>query len=172
MNWQHVRAIAALPLMVTVIIPCAILYQTGTGNSGWSLQFPLNLAAIFLGALLVVLGLALMFQTISLFATVGKGTLAPWDPTQQLVVRGVYRYVRNPMISGVLAILLGEASILGSPPIFCWFGLFLVVNMTYMPLVEEPGLERRFGAAYLRYKKSVPRWIPRLSPWEMPDRDG
>ena len=69
-----------------------------------------------------------MQRTISLFARVGQGTLAPWDPTQRLVVLGPYRHVRNPMISGVLAILLGEAALLGSPPLLVWFGAFFAVN--------------------------------------------
>jgi protein-S-isoprenylcysteine O-methyltransferase Ste14 len=96
---------------------------------------------------------------------VGKGTLAPWDPTSRLVVRGPYRHVRNPMISGVLGILLGEAVLLGSVPLLVWFGLVLALNAVYMPLVEEPGLRSRFGEDYETYKANVPRWVPRLRPW-------
>ena len=78
---------------------------------------------------------------------------------------GPYRHVRNPMISGVLFILLAEALFFGSLPILAWFTVFLVVNSTYIPLVEEPGLEKRFGEEYIRYKQHVPRWIPRLTPY-------
>jgi protein-S-isoprenylcysteine O-methyltransferase Ste14 len=106
-----------------------------------------------------------MYKTISLFATVGEGTLAPWDPTQKLVVRGIYRYVRNPMIIGVLSVLLGEAVFLGSLPVLVWFLIFFAVNATYIPLLEERGLAGRFGDDYLVYKRNVPRWIPRLTPW-------
>jgi len=106
-----------------------------------------------------------MIKTVKLFATVGEGTLAPWDPTQKLVVRGIYRYVRNPMITGVSCILLGEAVALGSVALLGWFMLFFVANVIYMPLVEETGLERRFGEDYLAYRQNVPRWIPRLRPW-------
>src|SRR5215208_1937963 len=95
------------------------------------------------------LGLLLMYQTISLFANVGEGTLAPWDPPRNFVVRGVYRYVRNPMISGVLFILLGEATLLGSLPLLAWFLVFFAVNATYIPLLEERQLARRFGGEYL-----------------------
>jgi protein-S-isoprenylcysteine O-methyltransferase Ste14 len=86
-------------------------------------------------------------------------------PTQKLVVRGIYRHVRNPMISGVCAILLGEALVFGSFNLLFWFGFVVLLNMIYLPLVEEPGLEERFGDDYLRYKQNVPRWIPRLRPW-------
>jgi protein-S-isoprenylcysteine O-methyltransferase Ste14 len=97
-----------------------------------------------------------------LFARVGEGTLAPWDPTRKLVVRGPYRHVRNPMITGVLAILLGEAALFGSWPLLVWAFGFFALNAIYMPLVEEPGLVRRFGDDYVRYRRNVPRWLPRL----------
>ena len=69
------------------------------------------------------------------------------------------------MISGVAAILLGEAALIGSPRLLAWFGFFLALNATYIPLVEEPGLVRRFGEDYLVYRRNVPRWLPRLTPW-------
>jgi protein-S-isoprenylcysteine O-methyltransferase Ste14 len=107
----------------------------------------------------------LVYKTVSLFATVGDGALAPWDPPRRLVVRGPYRYVRNPMISGVLSILLGEAILLGSVPLLVWFVIFFTLNALTMPLIEEPLLESRFGSEYVTYKRNVPRWIPRLKPW-------
>ena len=85
---------------------------------------------------------------------------------------GVYRRVRNPMISGVFAILLGQAILLGSWPIFFWFLFFVVGNLLYMPLSEEPGLERRFGDDYHTYRANVPAWIPRRTPWTPPWMDG
>ena len=112
--WRHLRVIGLAPGVVTLVVPAAIIYLTGAVNFGWGLSPPLNWLPALLGCLLLGLGLLLMYQTISLFATVGEGTLAPWDPPQNLVVRGVYRHVRNPMISGVLFILLGEATLLGS----------------------------------------------------------
>jgi protein-S-isoprenylcysteine O-methyltransferase Ste14 len=111
-----------------------------------------------------------MVATIRLFVTVGKGTLAPWDPTQRLVVRGVYRHVRNPMISGMFFILLGEAVLAVSLPLLVWFAVFVVVNALYIPLAEEPGLVKQFDDDYLAYKQNVPRWVPRLKPWA-PDEE-
>lgn len=96
----------------------------------------------------------------------GEGTLAPWDPPRKLVVRGSYGYVRNPMFSGVLSILAGEAIFFGSLPVLKWCGFFAVLNAIYIPLVEEPMLVGRFGHDYLFYKKLVRRWIPRLTPWD------
>jgi protein-S-isoprenylcysteine O-methyltransferase Ste14 len=119
-----------------------------------------------IGVICLCLGLVLMTATIRMFATVGKGTLAPWEPPQRLVVRGIYRHVRNPMISGVLFVLLGESVLTASLPVFQWFLVVGVINAVYIPLSEEPGLVNRFGEEYLTYKRNVPRWIPRLTPWE------
>src|SRR5262249_3416075 len=93
-------------------------------------------------------------------------TLAPWDPTRKLVAVGPYRYVRNPMISGVFIMLLALALIWGSGVVGVWALLFFAVNHTYFILSEEPGLERRFGDSFRRYKANVARWIPRSKPWE------
>jgi len=163
---KHIRAIVLLPIMVTVVIPGTIMHMTGQANPGWSLPWLLKPAPLILGALFICCGLILMFRTVSLFAKIGNGTLAPWDPTQRLVVHGVYRHVRNPMISGVCCILFGEAILVGSVALLCWFIFFLLVNLIYIPLLEEPDLVRRFGEDYLIYKRNVPRWIPRLSPWK------
>ena len=151
--------------MAAIVIPVAIILVVGQGATGWGFSFPYNLVLILLGLALIGLGLLLMINTISLFASRGKGTLAPWNPTQKLVVQGIYRNVRNPMISGVLAILLGEAVLFGSLPMFYWFLLFFLGNAIYIPLLEERGLVNRFGSDYLIYKQNVPRWIPRLRPW-------
>ena len=107
-----------------------------------------------------------MVWTNRLFTTVGKGTLAPWNPPQKLVVRGVYRHVRNPMIAGVHLVLLGEAFLTASLPLFALFLVGGVINAVYIPLSEERGLVKRFGDEYLTYKRNVPRWVPRLTPWE------
>jgi protein-S-isoprenylcysteine O-methyltransferase Ste14 len=112
--------------------------------------------------LLIAIGLALVAWTVRLFVGVGQGTLAPWDPTSTLVVRGPYRYVRNPMITGVATILAGEALLFRSWGIVVELAIFVVVNALYFPLVEEPGLRRRFGAEYEEYRARVPRWLPRV----------
>jgi len=149
-TWKHLRAILLLPFMVTVVIPGSILWLTGPDTLGVWHSYPATRVGLpILGGILLCLGLVLMVATIRLFMTVGKGTLAPWNPPQQLVVQGVYRYVRNPMISGGLFVLLGEALLAASLPILLLFGVFLVANAVYIPLVEEPGLVKRFGSDYL-----------------------
>jgi protein-S-isoprenylcysteine O-methyltransferase Ste14 len=164
--WRQLRAIGPLPFMGAVVVPGTIVALTGSVDIGWGLPGAVAWLPVVAGSALIAVGLLLMYRTISLFASFGEGTLAPWDPTQCLVVRGPYRHVRNPMISGVLSILLGESALLGSPPLLLWFLAFFAVNALWMPLVEEPGLERRFGDDYLLYKRAVPRWIPRRTPWK------
>ena len=165
---RHLATILLLPGTVTIIIPSLILNSMHTANLGGSWPAPVNLIPITLGLLFIALGLSLLYQTIKFFATLGQGTLAPWDPTQKLVVRGIYRHVRNPMISGVFCILLGEAVLFSALPLLYWFLICVVINAVYIPLLEEPGLERRFGSDYLLYKQNVPRWIPRRTPWNAP----
>ncbi|MEW5987137.1 MAG: isoprenylcysteine carboxylmethyltransferase family protein, partial [Chloroflexota bacterium] len=166
------RSVLLLPVMVTAVISAALLLQTHSLQPGWGLSGSLAGLLIATGAVLVAAGLTLMVKTIALLARIGRGTLAPWDPTQNLVVVGPYRHVRNPMISGVLAVLLGESLILGSTAVLSWTGFFLLANLTYIPLVEEPGLARRFGDSYRLYKANVPRWWPRRKAWQPPAAPG
>ena len=162
--WRVARAILPLPFVATVIVPALIVATDpdAVGSGGGALR----VAAIAVGAGLIGAGLALFVATVRLFAAVGRGTLAPWDPPRRLVVRGPYRHLRHPMISGVGLILAGEALALASSGIAIWLAVFGGVNALYLPLVEEPALRRRFGADYDRYTANVRRWIPRLRPWE------
>lgn len=159
------RAVALLPGMVAVAIPALLVWLYGT-DVGWGLPAPAAVGIVLAGLALILIGLRLWFETVRLFASVGKGTLAPWDPTRNLVVRGPYRRVRNPMISAVAFVLLGEALALGSMSVLIEFAIFALVNAIFIPLAEEPDLVRRFGDEYEQYRGAVPRWIPRSKPWE------
>ena len=159
--------ILILPGTVLVLIPALILWLTrgtrleaeGVRIDDW--QFWL---AIMLGCA----GLARAVWTCRLFVTAGEGTPAPWDPPQRLVIKGPYRHVRNPMISGVLFLLAAEALIFTSWALAGWLLVFFLANALYLPLSEEKNLKRRFGEQYLTYKANVPRWIPRIRPWRGP----
>jgi len=163
--FKNLLAIALLPGVVTLLIPWLIL-RAGDARIGGGLPSPWWVLPVILGSGLLLNGLFFLIATVSLFITRGRGTLAPWAPPGSLVVEGLYRYVRNPMISGVFGVLLGEAVLFGSLPLFLFFLFAVILNCIYIPLSEEPGLERRFGGSYRVYKQNVPRWIPRLTPWE------
>jgi protein-S-isoprenylcysteine O-methyltransferase Ste14 len=154
-----------LPVTVLIIVPACILWGKRQNLLGWGLSPAWDIASIVAGSLMTCCGLFLLVWTISLFHKIGLGTLSPWSPTQRLVVAGPYRHVRNPMISGVLITLLGETLIFGSFGLLIWFALFFIINTAYFITSEEPGLEKRFGEDYRVYKRNVPRWIPRLKPW-------
>src|SRR5919112_6103533 len=105
---RHLLSILLLPMMVAVVLPRWILMSQAAADTRW----PRGLAAVplrTLGVVLMMAGVGLVAWCITLFARVGKGTLAPWDPTSALVAVGPYRYTRNPMITGVAATLIGEA---------------------------------------------------------------
>jgi protein-S-isoprenylcysteine O-methyltransferase Ste14 len=163
--WRHARAIALLPGTAAVAVPAVILLAGDGPDIGAGLRGLGGALLALIGVALIALGFALWVWTVRLFMRIGKGTLAPWDPTQRLVVKGPYRHVRNPMITAVLAVLLGEAAVFGSPGLLTWAALFLGINWVYFVLLEEPGLERRFGDEYRAYRRNVPRWIPRRTPW-------
>lgn len=154
--------------MVTVVLPAMILINAQEVDTRWPFSVPIYVTSRGVGLLLIGAGLWLLVKTVRLFAVVGKGTLAPWDPTKKLVVVGPYRYVRNPMITGVVTILLGESAFFGSVIIASWALFFLTMNHVYFTLSEEPGLVRRFGEDYKHYMQRVPRWIPRTTPWNEP----
>jgi protein-S-isoprenylcysteine O-methyltransferase Ste14 len=135
-------------------------------NLGWDLPGPLAALLVGAGTALIIVGVRLWLETVRLFVVVGRGTLAPWDPPRRFVVRGPYLRVRNPMISALAVILLGEVMALGSWGVAVLFGWFVITNAVYIPLIEEPRLARRFGDEYERYRRAVPRWIPRRAPWQ------
>jgi protein-S-isoprenylcysteine O-methyltransferase Ste14 len=114
-----------------------------------------------LGGVLLVLGAALVLETTARFALQGRGTPAPWAPPERFVVRGSYRIMRNPMYVGVLALIVGQALLLGRELLFGWAGAAWLLFHLFVVFEEEPGLRRRFGAEYEGYCDRVPRWLPR-----------
>jgi protein-S-isoprenylcysteine O-methyltransferase Ste14 len=98
------------------------------------------------------------------FASFGSGTPAPVDAPKRLVVRGLYRYVRNPMYVGVLLVILGWAVWFASLDLLGYAVLVGIVFHLFVTSYEEPVLRHRFGADYERYAATVNRWLPRLRP--------
>lgn len=164
---RHLFAIAVLPFTVTVLVPLWLARRYAVDAS--VPESIVGVVCVVFGVLLLAVGVSLFATSLHLFATEGKGTLAPWDPPRRLVIRGPYRYVRNPMISGVVFLLFAEGLLLRSLPHTLWALLFVALNLTYIPLLEEPQLEARFGDDYREYRRDVPRIFPRMTAWR---RDG
>jgi protein-S-isoprenylcysteine O-methyltransferase Ste14 len=160
---RHLLSILLLPFMVVVVLPYWLLARFAAVDTRWPWTVLSWLPR--LGGIVVALaGLALFAWCVWLFAQVGRGTLAPWDPTKAMVAVGPYRIVRNPMITGVALLLAGQALFWGSWVVGAWAAAFVLINHAYFVLSEEPGLEKRFGEDYRRYRAEVPRWLPRRRP--------
>lgn len=115
------------------------------------------------GAALVIMGVAVFGWCAYDFVTSGRGTPAPIDAPRRLVVRGLYRHVRNPMYVGMAHALLGWVLIAPAPRTFGYAAVVLVLFHLFVVLHEEPHLSRRFGDEYDAYCARVPRWWPRWS---------
>ena len=161
---RHLLSIAILPFVIAVVVP---LWLARRNSVHLTLgDTPRDLVLQFFGVLVFAFGIFLFTASLRRFATEGDGTLAPWDPPTKLVVRGPYRYVRNPMISGVTFVLFGESLVLLSIPHAMWALTFLAANFVYIPLLEEPMLRNRFGDDYVEYCNHVPRLFPRVRPYD------
>jgi protein-S-isoprenylcysteine O-methyltransferase Ste14 len=123
----------------------------------------LNLLHV-LGLTCTGLGVGLLAACIWEFARQGGGTLAPIDPPRHLVVRGLYRYVRNPMYLSVTTIVLGELLLTRSLALLTYWAVWFAVVNLFVMAYEEPTLRRQFGPSYERYSRTVPRWIPAFRP--------
>jgi protein-S-isoprenylcysteine O-methyltransferase Ste14 len=164
--WRHLMSFLLAPVTMTIVIPGLIVVLAGVQAPG--LGAALTIGRVTGGGLLIAGGVAMLIWTIVLFDREGKGTLGVGNVLGEpvhLVVRGPYRHVRNPMISGVLAILLGEAVVAASMWLLLWFAIFLTALEISIRFWEEPHLAQRYGGGYLNYRQNVRRWIPRISAW-------
>jgi len=116
----------------------------------------------WLGVVIFLTGAAIYFRCAWEFAVRGLGTPAPIAPTKFLVTTALHRYVRNPMYIGVFTLLLGEAVTFRSGLVLWYAALFCVPVELFVVFYEEPTLRRQFGESYEEYRRSVPRWIPKI----------
>jgi protein-S-isoprenylcysteine O-methyltransferase Ste14 len=118
---------------------------------------PVSISGV-LASGLALLGVYVLVRCVWDFLSFGRGTLAPFDPPRRLVVRGLYRFTRNPMYNGVVALLLGEAWLFRSTALFQYAILVFVIFHLVVVIYEEPALESRFAETYRAYRVAVPRW--------------
>jgi len=119
-----------------------------------------------IGVMLIIAGVPALIDSFARFALQGVGTPAPIAPTRRLVVTGLYRYVRNPIYVAVVAVILGQALLFGDGRLLWYGALFWLACHVFVVVYEEPTLERTFGAEYAAFRANVPRWMPRLTPWQ------
>lgn len=123
---------------------------------------------VLAGLALVAAGVAVLVAAFARFVREGRGTPAPIAPTEQLVVGGTYRYVRNPMYVAVVATIVGQALAFWSLGLVVYAVLVWLTVAAFVRWYEEPVLHERYGASYEVYRKSVRAWIPRVRPWRGP----
>jgi len=150
-----------------VFVPCVVAGLVPWWISRW--EFRLSFLGVelarFVGAALILAGVAGLVDSFVRFAVQGLGTPAPIAPTQHLVVTGLYRYVRNPIYVAVAAVIFGQAVLFGDWQLFVYGALFCLLCHLFVVGYEEPTLKKSFGTEYEAFLINVPRWIPRLTAW-------
>jgi len=141
-----------IPGTVAGYIPWRIL------RASHQLALPVLSISSALAAGLALLGIGVLLVCVWNFFQAGRGTLAPFDPPKQLVVRGLYRFTRNPMYNGVTALLLGEAWFFQSSGLFQYTLAIFIMFHLMVVIYEEQALETQFGESYRAYRAAVPRW--------------
>jgi protein-S-isoprenylcysteine O-methyltransferase Ste14 len=141
-----------VPGTFAVLVPYLIVTRLNSGDLDGSIFVGIS------GLSLTFVGVAIYFLCAWEFAQ-ARGTPAPIDPPRELVIKGLYRYTRNPMYIGVMFILFGESVLFLSGPILVYAGLMFVVFELFIVFYEEPTLTRLFGRAYEQYRATVPRWF-------------
>jgi len=156
-------AAAAGSAVFFVLAPGVITGLIPWWLTGWRVEDPLPYWAPLrlVGVLLLVTGLAVLVRAFAQFVTEGVGTPAPVAATEQLVVGGLYRYVRNPMYLAVLATIVGQGLLLGQLVLLLYAAAVAAAFVAFVRGYEEPTLHRRYGAKYDSYRRAVPGWWPR-----------
>jgi protein-S-isoprenylcysteine O-methyltransferase Ste14 len=172
MNVSWIRAILLLPCSALVYVPVFVVWLSS--GTRFAASFHPDTAIVWIpGVVFAVVGSTLMTWAAYLYMTRGGGgTPAPWDPIKNFIVLGPYRYVRNPMLIGVILLQCAEAILLQSWGLVVWTLAFFILNALWFKYYEEPQLIERFGGLYSEYLRKVPRWIPRLRPYEPEGLEG
>ena len=140
--------------LVLIFVPARLLTWSGIVRPA-AMGAP-QIAGMIIGTA----GAVIALWCVVTFARIGKGTPAPFDPPRRLVIRGPYRFVRNPMYIGAVLALAGAALFYGSVPLLAYAGLFLLASHVFVVRYEEPTLRRTFGEEYELYCRQVRRWWP------------
>jgi len=154
--WLAVRSITwavLLPGFFAFYVPWQFF---GLNHFHSSPRDPLHM----LGAAMFFAGTALLLACIWEFARSGRGTLSPADPPKELVVQGLYRYVRNPMYLSVSLIVIGEYLVTRSLSLLIYWLVWFTITNLFVIFYEEPTLRTQFGESYERYTREVGRWLP------------
>ena len=144
-----------VPFIVHILVPYLLLRAT-SGSAPDQLG-PVEVSSI----VLAVIGISMIIWVSTTFVRRGNGTAAPVLPPKKFVAVGLFRFVRNPMYVGILLVIVAEAIFFRSAWLLLYASLLWLAAHSFVVLIEEPQLEKRFGVSYKDYVKRTPRWIPR-----------
>ena len=162
---EYLKVVLILPGNVLITIPFLIFLFTQNSYSYYLVGFDNFL--FYVAMFFLSLGLLLAIWSVRTFYTKGgEGTPGPWRPISNLIISGPYRYVRNPMILGVVNLLLFESALFASMSLLLWATMFFVGNIIYFKTFEEKELIKRFGTYYENYKNEVPMLFPKFTPYD------
>ena len=162
------RTIAVLGSAVFfVVAPFTLAGLVPWWITGWQLRPPfLGLELTRgIGAIMILAGVPGLVDAFARFALQGLGTPAPIAPTRNLVVTGLYRYVRNPIYVAVVAIILGQAVLMGDWRLIVYGALLWLAFHVFVVALRRTHARETFGSEYEAFRAAVPRWIPRMTPW-------
>jgi protein-S-isoprenylcysteine O-methyltransferase Ste14 len=150
-------------LVFLVVAPGVVAGLIPWWLTRWEVEEPFAFWAPLrvVGIALIVVGVLALLDSFRRFVVEGLGTPAPVAPTEELVVSGLYRYVRNPMYVAVAATIFGQALALGQLILLAYGAVFVAVVAAFVHWYEEPTLARTYGEQYETYRRSVPAWLPR-----------
>ena len=156
-------------ILFLLVAPGTVVGLVPWWISHWIIRPPFFGLRIFqvLGVLLILAGTPAVLDSFARFAWQGLGTPAPIFPTQQLVVSGFYRYVRNPMYVGLVRVIVGQGLLFADLRLFYYVAAVWLATHIFVITYEEPTLRRTYGVEYELFCSHVPRWIPRLTPWKV-----
>ena len=162
---EYLKVVLILPGNVLITIPFLIFLFTQNSYSYYLVGFDNFL--FYVAMFFLSLGLLLAIWSVRTFYTKGgEGTPGPWRPVSNLIISGPYRYSRNPMILGVVNLLLFESALFASMSLLLWATMFFVGNIIYFKTFEEKELIKRFGTYYENYKNEVPMLFPKFTPYD------
>ena len=162
---EYFKVVLILPENILFTIPLIIFLFTRNSFSYGLINFITPL--FYIAILFLIIGMWLAIWSVRTFYFKGgNGTPGPWKPINKLVTEGPYSYVRNPMLTRVFFLLLFESIFFSAIPIFYWFLVFFIGNVIYFKIVEEKELIKRFGSDYEDYKRNVPVFFLKFSPYK------
>ena len=162
---EYLKVVLILPGNVLITIPFLIFLFSRNSYSYYLVGFDNFL--FYVSMFFLAFGLLLSIWSVRTFYIKGgEGTPGPWRPISNLIISGPYRYVRNPMILGVVNLLLFESALFTSISFLLWATVFFIGNIIYFKIFEERELIKRFGTDYENYKNEVPMLFPKFTPYD------